>query len=125
MKSAAGLASLQEAGDELIALHVLGVPSTLHKSLLSTNLIENSFRNTRGKIGRVTRFRAETDQASRWLAYALLEVEKGFHRISGWRDLPALARSLERPTAADRPAGAATPLRPTASAPLPPQPASG
>ncbi len=124
-KNAEALASLREAGDELIALHVLGVPSTLHKSLLSTNLIENSFRNTRGKIRRVTRFRAETDQASRWLAYALVEVEKGFHRISGWRDLPALARSLERPAAADRPAGAATPLRPTASAPLPPQPASG
>jgi len=26
--------------------------------------------------------------------------EKGFHRISGWRDLEALARALERPAAA-------------------------
>jgi len=60
-KNAEALASLREAGEELIALHVLGVPSTLHKSLLSTNLIENSFRNTRRKVGRVTRFRAETD----------------------------------------------------------------
>ncbi len=124
-KNAEALASLREAGEELIALHVLGVPSTLHKSLLSTNLIENSFRNTRRKVGRVTRFRAETDQASRWLAYALLEVEKGFHRISGWRDLPALARALERPSSTSRPVGAATPLRPTASASPPPQPASG
>jgi len=124
-KNAEALASLREAGEELIALHVLGVPSTLHKSLLSTNLIENSFRNTRRKVGRVTRFRAETDQASRWLAYALLEVEKGFHRISGWRDLPALARALERPSSMSRPVGAATPLRPTAFAPSPPQPASG
>ena len=124
-KNAEALASLGEAGEELIALHVLEVPSTLHRNLLSTNSIENSFRNTRGKMRRVTRFRAETDQASRWLAYALVEVEKGFHRISGWRDLPALARSLERPAAADRLAGAATPLRPTASAPSPPQPASG
>ena len=124
-KNAEALASLREAGEELIALHVLGVPSTLHRNLLSTNLIENSFRNTRGKIGRVTRFRAETDQASRWMAYALLEVEKGFHRISGWRELPALARSLERPATSVRPAGAATSLRPTASAPSPPQPASG
>ena len=33
--------------------------------------------NTRRKLGRVTRFRAETDQASRWLSYALLEAEKG------------------------------------------------
>ena len=79
---------------------------TLHKSLLSTNLFENAFRNTRRKSGRVTRSRAQADQASRRLAYALLEVEKGFHRISGWRDLPALARALERP--GSRPVGAAT-----------------
>jgi putative transposase len=108
-RNAESLSSLREAGDELIALHILGVPSTLHKNLLSTNLIENSFRNTRRKLGRVTRFRAETDQASRWLAYALLEVEKGFNRLSGWRDLPALARALERPPATSRSDWAATP----------------
>jgi transposase-like protein len=121
-KNAEALASLHEAGEELVALHVLGVPSTLHKSLLSTNLIENSFRNTRRKLGRVTRFRAETDQASRWLAYALLEVEKGFRRISGWRDLHALSRALEHPSVTACSVGAATPLRPPASAPSPPQP---
>jgi putative transposase len=125
MRNAAGLASLLEAGDELIALHILSVPSTLHRSLLSTNLIENSFRTTRRKLGRVTRFREETDQASRWLAYALLEVEKGFHRISGWRDLPALAQALERPSAASRPVPAVPPLRPSACAPSPREPAEG
>ena len=91
-----GQPSVSETADEPIALHRLGVPATLHKNLLSTNLIENSFRNTRRKLGRVTRFRAETNQASRWLAYALPEVEKGFRRLSGRRDLPALARALER-----------------------------
>ena len=128
-KNAAALASLREAGEELIGLHQLDVPSTLHLSLLSTNIIENSFRNTRRKIGRVTRFRAETDQASRWLAYALLEAEKGFHRIRGWRDLGHLTTALERAScsSADPPSdpasvGAATPLRPTACAPSPPQP---
>jgi putative transposase len=95
-KNAAALDSLREAGEELIALHRLNVPSTLHVSLLSTNLIENSFRNTRRKLGRVTRFRAETDQASRWLAAALLDVEKGFRRLMGYRDLPRLAEALTR-----------------------------
>ncbi len=94
--NAEALNSLHEAGDELLALHRLNVPSTLHRNLLSTNAIENSFRNTRGKLGRVTRFRAETDQATRWLAYALTEVEKGFHRISGYRDLPQLLKALEK-----------------------------
>jgi transposase-like protein len=120
-KNAAALASLREAGDELIAIHLLGAPATLHRSLLSTNMIENSFRNTRRKIGRVTRFRAETDQASRWVAYALLEAEKGFRRIVGWQDLGQLARLLERPSTVASHLGAATPLRPTAGAPSPPQ----
>jgi len=95
-KNAEALRSLHEAGEDLIALHRLEVPSTLHRNLLSTNAIENSFRNTRNKLGRVTRFRAETDQATRWLAFALLEVEKGFRRISGHKDLPHLIAALQR-----------------------------
>lgn len=94
--NAEALNSLQEAGEELIALHRLNAPSTPHRSLLSTNAIENAFRNTRRKLGRVTRFRAETDQATRWLAYALSEAEKGFRRISGYRDLPQLLKALEK-----------------------------
>lgn len=95
-KNAESLKSLREAGEDLIALQSLNVPNTLHRNLLSTNAIENSFRNTRNKLGRVTRFRAETDQATRWLAFALLEVEKGFRRISGHKELPELIAALER-----------------------------
>lgn len=94
-KNAESLKSLEEAGEDLTALHALNVPNTLHRSLLSTNAIENSFRNTRNKLGRVTRFRAETDQATRWLSFALLEVEKGFRRISGYDDLPDLIAALQ------------------------------
>jgi transposase-like protein len=94
--NAEALSSLEEAGAELIALQSLDVPNTLHRNLLSTNAIENSFLNTRRKIGRVTRFRAETDQATRWLAFALLEVENGFRRISGHADLPQLIAALEK-----------------------------
>ena len=35
--------SLHEAGDDLLALHRLNVPNTLHRSLLSTNAIETRF----------------------------------------------------------------------------------
>jgi hypothetical protein len=136
------LESLREAGDDLIALHCLDVPSTLHVSLLSTNLIENSFRNVRRKLGRVTRFREETNQASRWLAAALFEAEKGFRKIRGYRDLPHLAEALvrrqteqkrhvERARSSDREeahiaaslGGASTSLRAAPSAPSPPHPA--
>jgi len=86
--NAEALNSLHEAGEDLIALQSLNVPNTLHRNLLSTNAIENSFRNTRRKLGRVTRFRAETDQATRWLAFALTEVEKGFSGLPATRTCP-------------------------------------
>lgn len=94
------LESLHEAGEELITLHKLNAPSTLHATLTNTNCIENPFRNTRAKIGRVKRWRAETDQAERWLAYALLTAEKGFRRIKGYRDIPELLKSLDWPAKA-------------------------
>lgn len=86
--------SLEEAGEELLALFSLNVPSTLNVSLLSTNCIENAFLNTRRKIGRVTRWRKETDQPSRWLAYAFQEAEKGFRCIRGHKDLDKLRKAL-------------------------------
>jgi transposase-like protein len=95
-KNAAALESLREAGESLITLHKLNVPATLHVNLLSTNAIENPFLNVRRKIGRVTRWRVETDQASRWMAYGLMEAERGFRRISGYAELPKLQAALRR-----------------------------
>ncbi|AKJ65563.1 Transposase [Kiritimatiella glycovorans] len=94
------LESLHEAGEELITVHKLNAPSTLHTTLTNTNCIENPFRNTRAKIGRVKRWRAETDQAERWLAYSLLRAEKGFRRIKGYRQIPVLLKSLGWPSEA-------------------------
>ena len=102
-KNAAALESLREAGESLITLHKLNVPATLHVNLLSTNAIENPFLNVRRKIGRVTRWRAETDQASRWLAYGLVEAERGFRRISGYAKLPELRAALSRAGATPNP----------------------
>lgn len=96
-KNAQALASLDEAGDELIALHLLGVPNTLHKNLLSTNIIENSIRNMRGATGRVTRWREETEQAARWMGLAVTRAEQGFRKLAGYKELPALAEALKRP----------------------------
>jgi len=121
-KNAAALASLHEAGEDLIALHKLEVPSTLHTSLLSTNVIENSYRNVRRKLGRVTRFRAETDQSSRWLAYALDEAEKGFRRIQGHAGLKHLKAALARPSQSSSGASASPPVAALPpSSPTPPK----
>jgi len=99
-RNATALASLEEAGEDLIALHLLDVPATLHPSLLSTNVIENAILNYRRQTGRVTRWQPKTDQVERWSATALLWVEKGFRKIRGYADLPKLRAALARPAPA-------------------------
>jgi transposase-like protein len=94
-KNAQALASLEEAGDELLAVHGLGAPSTLNTTLLNTNCIENPFRNVRAKTRRVSRWRTDTNMASKWLAYALLEAERGFRRINHCSDMKQLAKILQ------------------------------
>ena len=96
--NAAAATSLAEAGDQLITLHQLNVPATLHVSLLSTNAIENVMRNYRAQTAKVSRWRLETNQVSRWTATALLHVERGFHRIKGHADLPQLLAALVLPS---------------------------
>lgn len=113
-RNAAALVSLDEAADQLITLHQLDVPATLHTSLLSTNAIENVMRNYRGQTAKVTRWQPASDQVSRWTAAALLQVETGFHRIQGHEDLPRLLQSLALPSLNPE-SGWATPLHTTPS----------
>jgi len=101
-KNAQAKASWAEAGGELIALPRLDVSNELHRSLLSTNCIENVFKNLRRHIGKVCRWRESTDQADRWLASGLILASKGFRRIVGHKHLPELVRALERKYANER-----------------------
>jgi len=94
-KNAQAKASWAEGGEELLTLPRLDVPNDLHKSLLSTNCIENLFKNVRRHIGKVCRWRESTDQAERWLASGLTLASQGFRRIAGHRCLPKLVRALE------------------------------
>jgi putative transposase len=94
-KNANAQQSLEEAGDSLVALHSLDVPLSLHRPFLSTNSIENLFRNLRRHLGRVCRWREETDQADRWMASGLSLASAGFHRVKGFKELGLLAKALE------------------------------
>ena len=87
--------SLEEAGEKLIALQMLGVPATLHRTLLSTNAIENAILNIRRRMNKVNRWQAKTDMAERYLACAMLYAETTFRRIVGYHDLPRLKDALE------------------------------
>lgn len=93
-KNQAALNSLHEAGLDLIRVYLLDAPSTLHRSLLSTNIVENVILNIRRNTDRVKWWQPQTDQASRWLATGLLWAEEGFQRIAHYRDLPQLVVHL-------------------------------
>ena len=93
-KNLAALNSLHEAGADLIRMHLLDAPSTVHGTLLSTNLIENMINNIRRSSRRVNRWRPETDQPARWLATGLLAAEEGFRRVPNYRDLDTLVGHL-------------------------------
>jgi len=97
-RNAAALASVEEAGESLIALHTLEVPATLNGSLLSTNAIENVMRNYRRQTGRVSRWNPRSDQVERWSATALLWAERGFRKIKGHEQLPQLLAALGWPS---------------------------
>ena len=96
--NAKALASLDEAGEELLGVFLLELPNTLHESLLSTNCIENTFLNLRRRMDRVTRWRANTTMAERWLAYGLMTAEGGFRRIKNFQEMPALLAALTLPS---------------------------
>ena len=93
-KNAQAHASLAETGEGLLTIFRLGVPNSLHVSLLSTNAIENAFKNLRRHIGRVARWREETDQADIWLASGLTLAQQTFRRIKGYAEIPALIEAL-------------------------------
>jgi len=95
-RNAQALESFKEAGEELLALFRLEVPNTLNESLLSTNSIENVMRNLRGHLGRVCRWREESDQAKLWVSSGLAVAERGFQKIRGHGDIGHLVAALER-----------------------------
>ena len=94
-KNAQARSSFEEAGPELLTLARLEITNELSVSLLSTNCIENVFKNLRRHIGRVSRWRESTDQADRWLATGFILTQQGFHRIKGYSKLPDLVLALE------------------------------
>jgi transposase-like protein len=87
---------LAEGSEDLLTLFEIGAPSILQTSLLSTNGIENVFKNLRRHLGRVCRWREDTQQANRWMASGLTLAQRGLRRLKGREVLPGLAGALER-----------------------------
>ncbi len=85
--------SLEEGMEETLTLHRLGVSPLLRRNLRSTNMIESCLATVRRVARNVTRWQGG-DHIARWTAAGLLEAEKKFRRVKGYRELAELARKL-------------------------------
>jgi putative transposase len=87
-------ASVREGLMETLTLQRLGIDEALYRTLRSTNPIEN----LNGGVGTYTRNVKRWRSGSmvvRWVSAAVLEAEKRFRRIRGYRDIEKLTKALE------------------------------
>jgi len=73
----------------------LGLTPSLLRTFKSTNPIESMISIARDTHRNVKRWRDGT-MALRWIAAGMLEAEKQFRKVNGYRDLHVLKRALER-----------------------------
>ena len=88
-------ASLREGLSETLTLTRLGVSGPLKAVLASTNPVESMIEIVRATQRNVKRWRSG-EMALRWTAAGMLEAERQFRRVVGYRDLPKLLAAIER-----------------------------
>jgi transposase-like protein len=88
-------ASLREGMEETLTLTRLGIRGSLKRTLESTNPCESMIECIRRTSRNVKRW-SSGEMALRWTAAGMLEAERQFRRIIGYRDLATLALAVER-----------------------------
>ena len=86
-------ASVEEGLDETLTLQRLGISGTLYKKLRSTNAIENLNSGITAYSKNVKRWQGGL-MVVRWVSAAIVEAEKKFRRVQGWRDIETLITAL-------------------------------
>src|SRR5260370_40237301 len=89
--------SLREGMKEMFTLQRLQIPTSLHKCLSTTNIIESPHSGVRRRTHNVSRWR-DASMVERWVASAWLLTEQHFRRSDGHAHLWALAVILGRKT---------------------------
>jgi transposase-like protein len=87
-------ASLREGLEETFTVNALGLPGDLRRCLSTTNLIESPQAGVRQRTRRVTRWK-DGAMVLRWAVTALVETEKHFRRIMGYKQLWILKSYLD------------------------------
>ena len=86
--------SIHEGLDETLTVIALGVGASLSKTLRSTNPIENLQGTLKRVAHNVKRWRGGS-MALRWAVSGLLEAQKKFRRVKGYREMAQLVAALE------------------------------
>jgi len=79
--------------EETLTVHRLDVGALLRRSLSTTNPIESCLSTVERVARRVKRWHGG-DQALRWTATGLLEAERKFHKVRGYREMATLQHKL-------------------------------
>jgi transposase-like protein len=87
--------SLREGMEETLTLTRLGVSGSLKRTLESTNPCESMIEIVRRTQRNVKRW-SSGEMALRWTAAGMLEAERQFRRIIGYRDIATLVVATER-----------------------------
>lgn len=93
--SQGALESLEEAGEELLTLHALGITGELRRCLTTTNMIEALIEKIRSKTRRIKRGRSSPSQPLRWSAAAIRDHQPTFRKLRGSAQLDRLLLSLK------------------------------
>ena len=93
--------SLREGMEETLTLTRLGVTGSLKRTLESSNPCESMIEIVRRTQHNVKRW-SSGEMGLRWTAAGMLEAERQFRRIIGYRELATLAVAIERELTARR-----------------------
>jgi putative transposase len=88
-------ASLREGLDDMFTVARLGIGGTLAKTLTNTNCIESMISIAKRTTGRVTHWK-DGSMKKRWTAAGMLEAERSFRRVRGYKAMPKLVEALRR-----------------------------
>jgi transposase-like protein len=87
--------SLAEGMEETLTIHKLELKGDLKRILSSTNIIESMFSISRRHNRNVKKWNRKTNHIERSLVVTLLEAERRFRRVRGYRELKDLQSKIK------------------------------
>ena len=99
--------SLREGLEEMFTVARLGIDGRLAKTLVTSNPVESMISIARTTNRNVTRWR-DGHMVLRWTAAGMLNAERSFRRIKGYKQMPQLVAALHRHAHPDTPSKART-----------------